>query len=157
VTYVAELVNVLLERLGLAGYPKTSGASGVHVYVPLEPRYPYARVRRFVEALGRMIVAADPDTVTMEWDIARRGPRVFIDHNQNVGGKTIASVYSVRPLGGAPVSTPVLWEELGEATPDRFTMATVWPRLRQYGDLFAPVLEGGQSLEGAEAALGLDS
>jgi bifunctional non-homologous end joining protein LigD len=155
VGYVAGLVNVLLERLGLAGYPKTSGASGIHIYVPIEPRYPYARVRRFVETLGRMIAAADPDAATMEWDIPKRGPRVFIDHNQNVGGKTIASVYSVRPEAGAPVSTPILWREIGSVAPADFTIATIWERVRQYGDLFGPVLTGGQALEGAEAALGI--
>ncbi len=156
VVYVAGLVNVLLERLGLAGYPKTSGATGLHVYVPLDPFYSYKRVRRFVETIGRMVAAADPDNVTMEWDIPKRGPRVFVDHNQNVGGKTIASVYSVRPRPGAPVSTPILWDEVGKAEPGEFTIATVWERLGRYGDLFAPVLRGGQRLEAAEAALGLD-
>ena len=102
-----------------------------------------------------MIAAADPDTVTMEWDITRRGPRVFIDHNQNVGGKTIASVYSVRPRAGAPVSTPILWEELDSVVPGDFTIATIWERVGRFGDLFAPVLRGGQRLEPAEAGLGL--
>ena len=155
VVYVAGLVRVLLERLGLAAYPKTSGASGIHIYVPIEPVHDYATVRRFVERLGRMIVEADPDNATMEWDVARRGSRVFIDHNQNVAGKTIASVYSVRPRTGAPVSTPMTWDELETAQPDDFTMATIWERLRRYGDLFEPVLRGGQTLDGAAAALGL--
>ena len=155
VVHVARLVNVLLERLGLAGYPKTSGATGIHIYVPIEPVYQYARVRAFVETLGRMIATADPDNATMEWDIPKRGPKVFIDHNQNVAGKTIASVYSVRPVPGALVSTPLLWDEIGAATPDLYSISTIWARLRRYGDLFAPVLAGGQRLEGAEAALGL--
>jgi bifunctional non-homologous end joining protein LigD len=155
VGYVAGLVNVVLERLGLAGYPKTSGASGIHIYVPIEPTYTYERVRRFVATVGHMIAAADPDVATMEWDIARRGPKVFIDHNQNVGGKTIASVYSVRPVAGAPVSTPLLWDEVGRVVPAEFTIDTIWKRVRRYGDLFAPVLTGGQSLDGAEAALGI--
>ena len=157
VVYVGGLVRVILERLGLAGYPKTSGATGVHIYVPLEPRFTYRRVRRFVEAVGKLIEGADPDNVTMEWDIPRRGPRVFIDHNQNVAGKTIASVYSVRPRPGAPVSVPVTWDELERVKPDDHDISTVWGRLRQFGDLFAPVLRGGQGLEGAEAALGLES
>jgi bifunctional non-homologous end joining protein LigD len=155
VVHVARLVNVLLERLGLAGYPKTSGSTGIHIYVPFEAEASYRRVRRFVETLGRMIAGADPENATMEWDIPKRGPRVFIDHNQNVGGKTIASVYSVRPKPGAPVSTPILWDELDEVDPATFTMATIWERLRQYGDLFAPVRTGGQHLAPAEAALGL--
>ncbi|MEA2003041.1 MAG: non-homologous end-joining DNA ligase [Actinomycetota bacterium] len=155
VTYTAGLIKVILDKLGLDSYAKTSGATGLHIYVPVEPIYDYARVRRLVESVGKFIVVADPEVVTMEWDIARRGARVFIDHNQNVGGKTIASVYSVRPRPGAPVSTPILWEELDTVRPDDFTIATIWPRLRQYGDLFAPVLRGRQTLEVAESLLGL--
>jgi bifunctional non-homologous end joining protein LigD len=155
VVYVAGLINVLLERLGLAAYPKTSGSRGMHILVPLEPAYDYARVRRFVETVGRMIAAADPDAATLEWDMARRGPRVFIDHNQNVGGKTTAAVYSVRPRPGAPVSTPLLWDEVEHIDPADFTIATIWDRLRRHGDLYAPVLTGSQRLEGPESALGL--
>jgi bifunctional non-homologous end joining protein LigD len=155
VTDVALVLRVALEGLGLRSHPKTSGATGLHVYVPLDPVHTYARVRGFVEAVGRLLVAADPEGVTMEWDIPRRAGRVFIDHNQNVGGKTIASVYSARPRGGAPVSTPLLWEEVGTVTPDRFTIVTIWDRLQRHGDLFAPVLDGGQTLDEAEEALGL--
>ena len=155
VVYVAGLVNLVLERLGLATYPKTSGATGLHIYVPIDPLYDYARVRRFVEAVGRMVEAADPDAVTMQWDIAKRGRRVFIDHNQNVGGKTMASVYSVRPHPGAPVSMPITWEEIDTVEPGDFTIATIWDRLRQTGDLFAPVLTGGQRLDLPESALGI--
>jgi bifunctional non-homologous end joining protein LigD len=155
VVYVAGLINVLLERLGLAAYPKTSGSRGMHILVPLDPIHDYSRVRRFVETVGRMVATADPDAATLEWDMARRGPRVFIDHNQNVGGKTTAAVYSVRPRPGAPVSTPLLWNEIAEVKPGDFTIATIWDRLRKHGDLYAPVLAGGQTLDAAEAALGL--
>ena len=157
VVYVAGLINTVLERLGLATYPKTSGATGLHIYVPLDPLYDFARVRRFVEVVGRMVEAADPDAVTMLWDIAKRGRRVFIDHNQNVAGKTMASVYSVRPHPGAPVSMPITWEEIGTVRPADFTIATIWDRLRLTGDLFAPVLIGGQHLEVPESALGIEA
>ncbi len=150
-------IKVALDNLGLRGYPKTSGATGIHVYVPLDPVHTYARVRRFVEAVGRLIVAADPANVTMEWDIPARAGKVFVDHNQNVGGKTIASVYAVRPLPGAPVSTPLTWDEVAELTPDLFTIETIWDRLDHAGDRFAPVLAGGQALDDAEQALGLES
>ena len=133
----------------------TTGSRGLHVYVPLEPLYPYERVRRFVEGVGRLIVTADPSLATMEWEIPRRRGRVFIDHNQNTGGKTIASVYSVRPRAGAPVSTPLLWDELDEVTPEALTIETIWDRVARYGDLFAPVLRGGQRIEAAESALGI--
>ena len=157
VVYVAGLINTVLERLGLATYPKTSGATGLHIYVPLDPLYDFARVRRFVEVVGRMVETADPDAVTMQWDIAKRGRRVFIDHNQNVAGKTMASVYSVRPHPGAPVSMPIAWEEIGTVRPADFTIATIWDRLRLTGDLFAPVLTGGQRLEVPESALGIET
>ena len=152
----AGLIRVVLDRLGLAGYPKTSGATGLHLYVPLDPVYSYRRVRRLVEAVGRLVVEADPDLATMEWDVPRRRGKMFIDHNQNVAGKTIASVYSVRPRAGAPVSTPLLWEEVGEVDPARFTIETLWDRLAAHGDLFAPVLRGGQRIEAAEKALGIE-
>ena len=155
VVAVAKLLKIALDGLGLAGYVKTSGATGLHIYVPLDPVHEYRRVRKFVETVGRLLESANPDDITMQWDIAKRGPKVFIDHNQNVGGKTIASVYSVRPRSGAPVSTPILWEEVGTVHPDDFTIQTIWPRLQRYGDLFSPVLEGGQTLEEAEERLGL--
>ena len=157
VVEVARLIKVALDQMGLAGYPKTSGATGLHIYVPLDSIYEYSRVRKFVESVGRLLVAANPDEITMEWDIPKRAGKVFIDHNQNVGGKTIASVYSVRPRPGAPVSVPVLWDELDDVTSEAFTIATVWARVRRFGDLFAPVLRGSQALDGAERALGLSS
>ena len=149
-------IKVALDSLGLRAYPKTSGATGLHIYVPLDPVHSYGRVRRFVETVGRLMVAADPANVTMEWDIPARAGKVFIDHNQNVGGKTIASVYAVRPFPGAPVSTPLTWKEVEEVTPDQFTIATIWTRLNEVGDRFAPVLAGGQTLDDADLALGLD-
>lgn len=155
VVAVAKLLGVALDQMGLVGHLKTSGATGLHIYVPIEPVYPYQRVRRFVEAVGTLMAAANPDDITMEWDIPKRRGKVFIDHNQNVGGKTIASVYSVRPTPVASVSTPILWEELDVVRPDHFTIATIWDRLAAYGDLFAPVLVGGQHIDAAEAALGL--
>ena len=155
VVTVAEVIRVALERLGLVGYPKTSGATGLHIYVPIDARYPYDRVRRFVETIGRLVVGADPSLATMEWDIPRRAGKVFIDHNQNVAGKTIASVYSVRPRPGAPVSTPLLWPEVAEVDPGDFTIGTLWERVARHGDLFAPVLRGGQRLEQVEVSLGI--
>lgn len=154
---VARLIKLILDQFGLASYPKLSGATGIHIYVPLEPIYTYKRVRAFVEAVGRLLVQANPEELTMEWDISKRGSKIFIDHNQNVGGKTIASVYSVRPFPGAPVSTPILWDEIGTAVPSDFTIQTIWERVARYGDLFAPVLRGGQTLEAAEATLGLSA
>ena len=149
----AGLVREVLGHLGLEGYPKTSGSRGMHVYVPLEPIYGYERVRRFVVEVGRLLAAADPGGVTMDRHIPNRKGKVYIDSRQNRAGATTASVYSVRPRPGAPVSTPIRWSELGRIRPEDFTIATVWDRISRHGDLFAPVLAGGQRLDQAEQAL----
>ena len=156
VVSVAKLLQVALTQLGLRGYPKTSGATGIHIYVPLDPVYEYSRVRTFVDTVGRLMLAANPDDITMDRHIPNRTGKVYIDVGQNRGGATIASVYSVRPRPGAPVSTPLRWDEIEEARPDDFTIATIWDRLSRVGDLFAPVLTGGQRLEAAEAELGIE-
>lgn len=151
----ARLLNVALGQIGLVGYPKLSGSKGLHVYVPLEPVHDYPRVRRFVGELGAYLAAANPDDVTMEWEKPKRAGKVFIDHNRNASGQTVASVYSVRPLAGAPVSAPLTWDEVGKLSNGDVTIANLWERLQRYGDLFAPVLRGGQKLDAAEEALGI--
>jgi bifunctional non-homologous end joining protein LigD len=100
-------------------------------------------------------VAANTDDLTMEWDKPKRKGKVFIDHNRNASGQTIASVYSVRPRPGAPISVPLRWEEVSELSNGDVTMANIWERLQRLGDLFAPVVAGGQTLDEAEKALGL--
>ncbi len=152
-----QLLEVALTQLGLAGYPKLSGARGLHVYVPLEPVHEFSRVRRFVGEVGNYLAAAKPDALTMEWDKPKRKGKVFVDHNRNASGQTVASVYSVRPRPGAPVSAPLTWEELGEVANGDITIVNLWDRLQRYGDLFAPVVAGGQTLDSAEEALGIGS
>ncbi|HJR92025.1 MAG TPA: non-homologous end-joining DNA ligase [Acidimicrobiia bacterium] len=151
----AELIRLAIGQLGLKGYPKLSGSRGLHVYLPLEPVHTYERVRRFVGEVGTYLVAANTDDLTMEWDKPKRKGKVFIDHNRNASGQTIASVYSVRPRPGAPVSLPLRWEEVSEVRNGDVTMANIWERLQRLGDLFAPVVAGGQTLDEAEKALGL--
>ena len=151
----AELIRLAIGQLGLKGYPKLSGSRGLHVYLPLEPVHTYERVRRFVGEVGRYLVAANTDDLTMEWDKPKRKGKVFIDHNRNASGQTIASVYSVRPRPGAPISLPLRWEEVSEVRNGDVTMANLWERLQRLGDLFAPVVAGGQTLDEAEKALGL--
>ncbi len=151
----AQLLKVALGQLGLAGYPKLSGSKGLHVYVPLDPTHDYGRVRRFVGEVGAYLAAANPDDITMEWDKSKRAGKVFIDHNRNASGQTVASVYSVRPLAGAPVSAPLTYDEVGAIANGDVTIANLWGRLQRYGDLFAPVVAGGQTLEAAEEALGI--
>ncbi len=151
---VAHLLHELLESLGLRSYVKTSGADGVHVLVPITRRYRFDETYDFAEAVARRLEADNPGVVTTEW-LKRKREGVLLDHRQNGHGKTLASVYSVRPKPAAPVSTPLRWEELtDDAVPERFTMAVALERLAEHGDLFAPTLEGGQSLGAALKALG---
>ncbi len=156
----ALMVRVALEQLGLRGYPKTSGATGMQVFVPLDGTHTYEEARAFVERVCRLINATWPQGTTMEWEIARRSGKVFLDYGMNSEGKNIASVYSVRPFPGASLSTPLRWEEVEqEIEPGDFTIATIWERLDREGDLFEPVLAGGtpqgQSLRPAMEALGM--
>lgn len=155
VVAAAKLLQVALAQLGLVGYPKLSGSRGLHVYVPLEPVHDFSRVRRFVGQVGQYLAAANPEDITMDWDKPKRRGKVFIDHNRNASGQTVASAYSVRPRPGAPVSAPLIWSELDTVVNGQWTIATMWDRLVRYGDLFAPVLGGGQTLDTAESRLGI--
>jgi bifunctional non-homologous end joining protein LigD len=142
----AQLVREELDGLGLRSYVKTSGMDGIHVLVPLTRRSTWAQTHAFAEAVSKRLEERNPGVVTTEWLKAKR-EGVFVDYHQNVRGKTIASVYSVRPREGAPVSTPLRWEELTEKLdPRSFTMDEVLRRVEREGDLFEPVLQGGQSL-----------
>jgi len=143
---VALLIRDALAAVDLRGYPKTSGSDGVHVLVPLARRYGYDQTRAVVLAISRALASMRPDLVTTEWSKAKRHG-VLIDANQNGPGRTIAFAYSVRPKPGAPVSTPVTWDELRAGVdPGAFTMSVVLDRLSRDGDLQAPVLEDRQAL-----------
>jgi len=157
VTGAAHLLKIALGQLGLVGYPKLSGSRGLHVYVPLDPVHGFSRVRRFVGEVGEYLAAANPDDITMEWDKPKRRGKVFVDHNRNASGQTVASVYSVRPRPGAPVAAPLTWDEVGPVENGDLTIVDIWDRLQRYGDLFAPVAKGGQTLDTAEEALGITS
>jgi bifunctional non-homologous end joining protein LigD len=143
---VAHLVRQALERLELDSYVKTSGADGIHVLVPIARRSTYADTYEFAERLSRALEDENPGLVTTEW-LKKKRRGVLVDHRQNGHGKTIASPYSVRPKAGAPVSTPLRWEELGEKVrPRDFGMREALARVEKHGDLFEPVLQGGQAL-----------
>jgi bifunctional non-homologous end joining protein LigD len=146
---VAHLVREALEALGLRSHVKTSGADGIHVLVPITRRSTYEETYEFAELVSRSLEESHPGLVTTEW-LKRKRRGVLVDHRQNGWGKTIASVYSVRPRPGAPVSTPLRWDELTEdVTPRRFGMQGVLERVSREGDLYEPVLRGGQSLAAA--------
>jgi bifunctional non-homologous end joining protein LigD len=150
---VAQILKQLLDSLGLESFPKTSGGKGFHVLVPIERRATYEDTRSFSEIVAGAIARAHPKLATTEWSKARRRG-VLIDANQNGEGKTIASAYSVRPRPGAPVSTPLRWDEVNEELdPGRYTMTAVLERVQQLGDLHAGMLTTKQSLSKALKAL----
>ena len=150
---VALLVKEVLDALGLASFPKTSGSDGIHVLVPIARRHTYAATREFSEIVAATLARTHRGLVTTEWTKAKRRG-VLIDSNQNGEGKTIASVYSVRPNPGAPVSTPLRWDEVNERLdPSIYTMDVVRARIEQHGDLFAGVLTTRQSLADALKAV----
>ena len=143
---VARLVKKALDSFGLTSFPKTSGAHGLHVLVPLERRHTYDDTRRFADRVARRIAEAHPDLATTEWSKAKRRG-VLIDARQNAKGKSIASVYSVRPMPGAPVSTPLRWNEVNrKLDPASYTMDAMFRRVGRYGDLYEGVLKTKQRL-----------
>jgi bifunctional non-homologous end joining protein LigD len=151
---VALLVKQALDAFGLVGFPKTSSAEGMHVLVPIERRYTYDDTRQFAEIVAGAIARTHRGLATTEWTKSKRRG-VLIDANQNGEGKTIASVYSVRPRAGAPVSTPLRWDEVNaKLDPLSFTMETVLDRVRRHGDLFEGVLTTKQRLTEALKAFG---
>lgn len=150
---VALILKGLLDTLGLESFPKTSGGKGFHVLVPIDRRSTYEDTRSFAEIVAGAIARAHPKLATTEWSKARRRG-VLIDSNQNGEGKTIASVYSVRPRPNATVSTPLRWEEVDDKlNPAIYTMPVVLERVRQYGDVYAGVLTTRQSLSKALKSL----
>ena len=144
---VAGAARELLEELGLVGYPKTSGNRGVHVYVRIEPRWEFVDVRHAAIGFGRELERRDAG-VTMAWWKEERGARIFVDYNQNNRDRTIASAYSLRPVLGATVSTPLTWEELlAQPDPKDLNLFTVPERLARDGDPWAGMDESPCSIE----------
>lgn len=149
------LVRELLDNLGLKGYPKTTGGDGMHVYVPLEPVYTYDQVRSFAELVSHMAVDREPNLFTTPRSVGKRKKgRVYFDYLQIGIGKTIAAPYVVRAYDGAPVATPLDWKEVKQGIrPTDFRIDNAPERFAGLGDLFAPVLKGGQRLEDALESL----
>jgi bifunctional non-homologous end joining protein LigD len=150
---VALIVKQALDALGLVSFAKTSSADGMHVLVPVERRYSFDDTREFSEIVAGAIARTHRGLATTEWTKSKRRG-VLIDSNQNGEGKTIASAYSVRPRAGAPVSTPLRWDEVNDSLdPSAFTMDVVLERVRRDGDLFEGVLTTKQRLDKALKSL----
>lgn len=137
----------LLDELGIASFPKTTGSKGIHVYARLEPRWDSYDIRTAAVALGRELERRHPERLTAAWWKEDRGARIFIDFNQNAPHKTVFGAWSVRSRVGAQVSTPVTWDELADVQPDDLTMATVAERVHTGGNPWATIDDELQSLE----------
>ena len=138
--------RALLDELGIAGYPKTTGRHGIHIYVLATPEQDSFGVRAAAVALARELERRRPDLITAAWWKEERGTRVFVDFNQNAPHKTVLSVWSARPRPGAQVSTPFRWDELESIEPDQLTISTVPERVAAEGDAWEPMAGRPQSL-----------
>jgi DNA ligase D len=143
----AACVRALLEEIGIAAFPKTSGNRGLHVYARLQPGWDSIEVRSAAVALARELERRHPDLITAKWWKEERGKRIFVDFNQNAPHKTVFGAWSVRPRTGAQVSTPLRWDEVDTVQPDELTIATVPDRLQREGDAWASMPDEPQSLE----------
>jgi bifunctional non-homologous end joining protein LigD len=154
---VARSIYKVLLSTRLVCFLKTSGATGFHIFVPLEPIYKYAQTRIFAEIISQLVAAELPRDTTLERSVRKRPPgRVLLDALQNSKGKPLASVYSARAHPGATVSTPVTADELmnGNIDPDAWTIKTIASRLETVGDLWEDFWKKRQTLDTALEALG---
>jgi bifunctional non-homologous end joining protein LigD len=143
VVKVARQLHRILDQLGLPNYVKTSGATGLHVLIPLGADYTHEEARTFARLLGLLAIEAVPDIATLSRPIRAREGKVYIDFGQNGHGRTIVAPFSVRPLPGAPASCPLQWEQVtSRLDPRRFTIKTLLTHLEKTGDPLAPILAG---------------
>ncbi|MDB5201160.1 MAG: ligD [Ferruginibacter sp.] len=152
---VALATKAILDKAGLAAYCKTSGSTGLHVYVPMKNKYPFEEVKEFAKLVATKVQEQLPKISTLERSLSKRGPKIYIDYLQNRNSQTIAAVYSLRPVAAASVSTPVLWEEVAHSLdPAQFNLTNIFERVEKYPDLFKEVLTGSSNLGAAMKLLG---
>jgi bifunctional non-homologous end joining protein LigD len=154
VVRIAREVGRLLRGIGLAPALKTSGSTGLHVFIGLLPGYTYAQSEMFAETVARLVTRELAEIATVERKVAERGGKVYVDFGQNRRGQTVVPPYVVRPVRGATVSTPLAWDELeGDLALAHFTLRSVPDRLERIGDLFRPILASPEDLAAASANL----
>lgn len=147
---VAQKFREVIHSIGVRSFCKTSGKRGLHVYVPLGAKYDYKKVREFAKQVSQTVSAQLPDLTTMQQRIVKRKGRVYLDYTRNAIGQTVACAYSPRPTPVASVSTPLAWSEVKKGlNPKKFTLKTIFKRLKQKGDLWKPVLGKGSNLDRA--------
>jgi bifunctional non-homologous end joining protein LigD len=145
VDVAVELKN-FLHQLKIRSYVKTSGKTGLHIFVPISPIHSYDQTRAFARTVGKILVNRSPSKITMEWDTAKRKGKVFFDYNQNAKGKTIASIFSVRPTRSATVSMPLNWDEISSVRPTDFMMKNVAQTLQSRKDPWERILNENQDI-----------
>jgi bifunctional non-homologous end joining protein LigD len=152
---VALKVKEVLDIASIKGFPKTSGASGIHIYIPLNGQYGFEQSKSFIEILVRYVNYLDPENTSLERKPSKRKGKVYLDYLQNRRAQTVASPYCVRPEPNATVSTPLFWEELkvGKLSPSMFTISTIIKRLDKIGDIFRPVIHERTDIEKALSKL----
>ena len=145
---LARLYRTALGHLGVRGYPKTTGKRGIQIWIPIEPKYAFDQTSAWVERVSRAVGSTVPDLISWEWAKEARKGRARLDYTQNASIKTLVAPYSVRPAPGAPVSTPIDWDELDDPDlrPDRWTIRTILDRVAEKGDLFAAAQTDPQEL-----------
>lgn len=145
---VALQTHKILDKLKIPNYCKTSGATGMHIYVPLGAKYSYEQAKTFMHLIGMLVNKKLPEITSLERMPKKRQKKVYLDFLQNRKGQTLAAPYSLRPKEGATVATPLLWNEVKKGlTPQKFNIKNIFSRLKQKGDLFKPVLGKGVDLQ----------
>lgn len=151
---VALATKMILDKAGVNSYCKTSGAAGLHVYVPMKNKYDYRTVKDFAHIIATLVQEQLPKTTSLERSLSKRGPKIYIDYLQNSSGQTLASVYSLRPKKGATVSTALDWKEVTHKLhPSQFTIENILERVQKKGDLFQPVITVSTDINKALKAL----
>ena len=141
---VALMTKEILDKFKIPPYCKTSGSTGIHIFVPMGAKYTYDQVKDFAHIIVQLVMQKLPDITTLERTVKKRGPKIYLDYLQNRSGQTVASVYSVRPKPGATVSMPLDWDEVKEGLQiGDFTINNALERIKRKGDIFAPVLGEG--------------
>ncbi|ABO50504.1 DNA primase, small subunit [Desulforamulus reducens MI-1] len=146
---VALVIKNALDHLKLVGYPKTSGATGIHIFIPLRPVYTFQQVTKAMGLIAQTVADAFSEKATIERSLAKRDKRkIYVDYLQNTRGKSMAWTYSLRPIAGAPISTPVMWEEIEKLhlKPSEFNIYTMGNRLKFFGDLHQDLLRKHQDI-----------
>jgi bifunctional non-homologous end joining protein LigD len=147
---VAQTTHKILDKLKVANYCKTSGATGLHIYIPLGAKYSYEQAKHFAQLIALIVNKKLPAITSVERMPKKRQKKIYLDFLQNRKGQTLAAPYSVRPKPGATVATPLEWKEVKKGlTPQQFTIKNIFARLKKKGDLFKPVLGKGIDLKAA--------